>query len=78
MKFVKHFLSCRHVLIGPAFGLRNTIVPFPFLSNILYDIPGDPPTELCDGSKVFWSKLKDHFHLINRILNGIDGLLSKK
>lgn len=66
------------MLIGPAFGLTHTVVPIPFLSNILYEIPGDPPSELCDGSKVFWSKLKEHISSINRILNGIDGLLSKK
>jgi hypothetical protein len=55
--------------------LTNTVVPFPFLSNLLFNIPPDPPTELCDASKVFSSKLKEHIHLINRTLNGFDGLL---
>jgi hypothetical protein len=63
------------VITGPAFGLTNTVVPFPLLSNILFNIPEDPATELCDASKIFSSKLKEHIHLINRTLNGFDGLL---
>ncbi len=54
------------------------MVPFPLLSNILFNIPGDPPTELCDASKVFWSKFKDDIYLINRALNGFDGLLTNE
>ncbi|CAF4228132.1 unnamed protein product [Rotaria sp. Silwood2] len=66
----------KHVFIGPAFGLTNTVVPFPSLSNILFGIGNDPQTELCDASKLYWSKLKQHFRLITRTLNGLDGLLS--
>jgi hypothetical protein len=57
--------------------LTNTAVPFPSLSNILVNIPEDPPTELCDASKVLWLKLKEHIYLMNRTLNGFDGLLTK-
>ncbi|CAF2045254.1 unnamed protein product [Rotaria magnacalcarata] len=67
----------KHTLIGPAYGLTNTAVPFPLLSNILYGIPEDPPRELCDTSKLFWSKLKNHIHFVNRTLNGFDGLVDK-
>ncbi len=66
----------RHVLIGPAFGLTNTVVPFPVLSNLLFGIGNDPQTELRDASKLYWSKLKEHIQLITRTLNGFDGLLS--
>jgi len=66
----------RHVLIGPAFGLTNTVVPFPVLSNLLFGIGNDPKTELRDASKLYWSKLKEHIQLITRTLNGFDGLLS--
>lgn len=65
------------MLIGPAFGLTNTVVPFPLLSNILYEIPGDPPGELCDKSKEFWLKFREQISQINRTLNGLDGLLTK-
>lgn len=68
----------KHVLIGPAVGLTNTAVPFPLLSNILYGIPGDPPSELCDASKLFWLKLKGHLDMITRTLNGFDGLFQKE
>jgi hypothetical protein len=44
---------------------------------MFFNIPGDPPTEMCDKSKVFASELKAHIHLINRALNGFDGLLTK-
>ncbi len=71
------WISFRHILIGPAFGLTNTAVPFPSLSNILFNIAGDPATEICDESILFWSKLKKHIYLINRTLNGFDGLLTK-
>ncbi len=71
-------ISFRHILIGPAFGLTNTVVPFPSLSNILFNIPGDPPTEICDASKLFWSKFKENIYVINRTLNGFDGLLTNK
>ncbi|CAF1663966.1 unnamed protein product, partial [Adineta ricciae] len=67
----------KHVLFGPVIGLTNTIVPFPLLSNILYGLPGDPPTELCDASRFYWLKLKDHILLVNRTINGFDGLLTK-
>ncbi|CAF3458821.1 unnamed protein product [Rotaria socialis] len=66
----------KHVLIGPAFGLTNTAVPFPLLSNLLFGIPTDPQTQLCDASQLYWSRLKQHFRLITRTLNGFDGLLS--
>jgi hypothetical protein len=75
--FIKLESYFRHLLFGPAFGLTNTIVPFPLLSNILYGIPEDPPTELCDTSTIFWLKLKEYIRLINRTLNGFDGLLTK-
>lgn len=67
----------RHILVGSAYGLTNTAVPFPLLSNLLYGIPHDPPTEICDASKLFWSKLKDHVQFINRTLNGFDALIEK-
>jgi hypothetical protein len=67
----------KHILIGPAFGLTNTVVPFPLLSNVFFDIPEDPSTEICDESRVYWLKLKEHIHSINRTLNGFDGLLTK-
>ncbi|CAF0984827.1 unnamed protein product [Rotaria sordida] len=67
----------KHILIGPAFGLTNTAVPFPLLSNLLFGIAEDPPTALCDASKLFWLKLKEHIHFINRTLNGFDGLIEK-
>jgi len=52
------------------------VVPFPSLSNLLFDITNDPQTELSDAAKLYWSKLKQHFQLITRTLNGFDGLLS--
>ncbi|CAF1102937.1 unnamed protein product [Adineta ricciae] len=67
----------KHILFGPVIGLTNTIVPFPLLSNIIYGLPGDPPTELCDASRFYWLKLKDHILLVNRTINGFDGLLTK-
>ncbi|CAF4789812.1 unnamed protein product [Rotaria sp. Silwood1] len=67
----------KHILIGPAFGLTNTAVPFPLLSNLLFDIAEDPPTELCEASKLFWLKLKEHIHCMNQTLNGFDGLIEK-
>lgn len=70
------FYFFRHVFVGPAFGLTNTIVPFPSLSNILYGISSDPQTQLCDTSKLHWSSLKQHFKLFTKALNGFDGLLS--
>ncbi|CAF0853609.1 unnamed protein product [Rotaria sordida] len=66
----------KHVFIGPAFGLTNTIVPYPSLSNLLFGIANNPQTELGDASKLYWSRLKQHFRLITRTLNGFDGLLS--
>ncbi|CAF1544003.1 unnamed protein product [Rotaria sp. Silwood1] len=66
----------KHVFIGPAFGLTNTVVPFPSLSNLLFGIDNGPQTELRDASKLYWSRLQQHFRLITRTLNGIDGLLS--
>jgi hypothetical protein len=53
------------------------VVPFPLLSNVFFDIPEDPSTEICDESRVYWLKLKEHIHSINRTLNGFDGLLTK-
>ncbi|UJR29970.1 hypothetical protein I4U23_017517 [Adineta vaga] len=70
--------TSKHILFGPAFGLGNTVVPFPSLSNILYGIPGDPPTEFCDKSKVLWSKLREQILSMNRTINGFDGLLTEK
>ncbi|CAF4364129.1 unnamed protein product [Rotaria sp. Silwood2] len=67
----------KHILIGPAFGLTNTAVPFPLLSNLLFGIPEDPSTEICEASKLFWLKLKEHIHVINRTLIGFDGLMEK-
>ncbi len=66
----------RHVFIGPAFGLTHTVVPFPSLSNLLFGIANEPQPELRDASKLYWSRLKQHFQLITRTLNGFDGLLS--
>ncbi|CAF4117947.1 unnamed protein product, partial [Adineta steineri] len=66
----------KHILFGPAFGLTNTIVPYPSLSNILFGISNYPKTELNDVSKLYWSKFRQHIQLITRTLNGFDGLLS--
>ncbi len=35
-----------------------------------------PQTELDDASKLYWSRLKQHFQLMTRTLKGFDGLLS--
>ncbi len=66
----------RHIFFGPAFGLRNTVVPFPSLSNLLYNITDDPKSELRDASKLYWLKLKEHLQLMTKTLNGLDSLLS--
>ncbi len=52
------------------------MVPFPSLSNLLFNIANDPQTVLCDASKLYWLRLKQHIQLITRTLNGFDGLLS--
>ena len=66
----------RHLLFGSAFGFTNTIVPFPSLSNLLFDVPTGFQTELADTSKVRWSKLKEHVQLMQRTLDGFDGFRS--
>ena len=48
------------------------------MSNILFDIPDDPPTNLCDASKASWLKLKENVRSIKRTLNGFDGLFQKE
>ena len=63
----------RHLLFGPAFGFTNTIVPFPSLSNLLFDVANGFQMELADTSKVRWSKLKEQVQLVQRTLNGFDG-----
>ncbi|CAF0716851.1 unnamed protein product [Adineta steineri] len=68
--------SYKHILFGPAYSLTNTAVPFPLLSNVLFEIPEDPSSEICYASALYWSKLKKHLYLINRTLNGFDGLLT--
>jgi hypothetical protein len=42
----------------------------------LFEIPGDPPNELCDASKLFWSRLKDEIRAIGRTLDGIDDMFT--
>ncbi len=66
----------RHVLFGSAFGLTNTVVPFPSLSNLLFNMNADPRIELRDASKLYWLKFKQHLQSITRTLNGFDSLLS--
>ncbi|UJR16475.1 hypothetical protein I4U23_003377 [Adineta vaga] len=66
----------KHVFIGPAFGLTNTVVPLPMLSNLLFGITKEPPTEIGDASKLYWSKVKQHIQLMTRTFNGFDGLLT--
>jgi len=61
------------MLIGPAFGLSQTVTPFPLLSNILYGIPGDPPGELCEQSRMYSLRLKEQVQFINRTIQGFDG-----
>ena len=70
------FFPLRHVFFGPAFGLSNTVVPFPSLSNVLYNITDNPKSELRDASKLYWLKLKEHLQLMTRTLNGLDSLLT--
>lgn len=69
-------LPTRHVLLGRAYGLGNTVVPFPQLSNLLIDVTSDSPTELTDALKSLWLTLVEQVRLDLRTLNGLDGLLT--
>lgn len=69
--------TSKHLLFGSAFGLTNTIVPFPSLSNLLFDVENDFQLELADTSKLHWSKLKEHVQLIQRTLNGFESFRSQ-
>lgn len=67
----------KHILLGDAIGLTDTSVPFPTLSNILYEIPHDPPEQLCDASKLNWIRFRQHIDSARRTLTGIESLLNK-
>jgi len=67
----EHF---KHFLLGPAFGLTNTVVPFPSLSNLLYNIPFDPSEEFCNAAVIYSSQIRDQIRQIIRRLNGLNEL----
>lgn len=71
------FSSFRHLFIGPAFGLTNTVVSYPTLSNLLYNMTSNPPTEIIDAIKYHWLNLQKRIRLMNKTLNGINSLLTK-
>ncbi|CAF0987404.1 unnamed protein product [Adineta ricciae] len=66
----------KHFFLGPAVGLTNTVVPYPMLSNLLFGLTKEPPTEIGDASKLYWSKVKQQIQLMTRTLNGVEDLLS--
>lgn len=71
------FFAFRHLLTGATFGLTDTVVPYPTLSNLLYNITSNPPTEISDAIKYHWLNFEKQIRLISKTLTGFDSLLTK-